>query len=253
MPTGSSRRGLAGSGHAVSARQRYAIGSGTAYHEFGVRMAGAADCRVLLLDYRLAPEHPFPAAVDDAVAAYRYLLEESARPGRVVIAGDSAGGGLALATLARLQDEGEALPTLVSASRPGPIWRPPVIPIAPGQWTIRWFGSMGCGKWRGYMPRTTCAIRWHHRYLPTSRVFRPFTWRSEFGRRSSTNVNNRLADARIFCSVVWRRSSSTGTPERLTEQLRRLEVELPLGYLLAAPLSHEGFDLLTERVIPQLG
>ncbi|MFX3658318.1 MAG: alpha/beta hydrolase fold domain-containing protein [bacterium] len=180
MPTGSSRRGLAGSGHAVSARQRYAIGSGTAYHEFGVRMAGAADCRVLLLDYRLAPEHPFPAAVDDAVAAYRYLLEESARPGRVVIAGDSAGGGLALATLARLQDEGEALPTLVSASRPGPIWRPPVIPIAPGQWTIRWFGSMGCGEWRGYMPRTTCAIRWHHRYLPTSRVFRPFTWRSEF-------------------------------------------------------------------------
>jgi acetyl esterase/lipase len=113
-------------------------------------MAGAADCRVLLLDYRLAPEHPFPAAVDDAVAAYRYLLEESARPGRVVIAGDSAGGGLALATL-------------VSASRPGPIWRPPVIPIAPGQWTIRWFGSMGCGKWRGYMPRTTCAICWHHR------------------------------------------------------------------------------------------
>lgn len=88
----------------------YVIGSSTAYHEFGARMAGAADCRVLLLDYRLAPEHPYPAAVDDAVAAYRYLLEETARPERVVIAGDSAGGGLTLATLARLRDEGEALP-----------------------------------------------------------------------------------------------------------------------------------------------
>lgn len=88
----------------------YVIGSSTAYHEFGARMAGALDCRVLLLDYRLAPEHPFPAAVDDAVAAYRYLLEESARPGRVLVAGDSAGGGLTLATLARLRDEGQALP-----------------------------------------------------------------------------------------------------------------------------------------------
>lgn len=88
----------------------YVIGSSTAYHEFGARLAGALDSRVLLLDYRLAPECPFPAAVDDAVAAYRYLLEESAGPGRVVIAGDSAGGGLTLATLARLRDEGEALP-----------------------------------------------------------------------------------------------------------------------------------------------
>ena len=74
------------------------------------RVARAAGARVLGLRYRLAPEHPFPGALDDAVACYRWLLERGAAPGEIVLAGDSAGGGLALALLKRLRDEGTPLP-----------------------------------------------------------------------------------------------------------------------------------------------
>lgn len=56
--------------------------------------------------YRLAPEHPFPAAIDDGLAAYRALLEQGTAPDRVVVAGDSSGGGLSVATLMRARDEG---------------------------------------------------------------------------------------------------------------------------------------------------
>ncbi len=64
--------------------------------------------------YRLAPEHPFPAALDDALAAYRYLLEhEQVDPRHLVIAGDSAGGGLALALVMAIRDEGHPLPAAI--------------------------------------------------------------------------------------------------------------------------------------------
>ena len=74
------------------------------------QLADASACSLLVIDYRLAPEHPFPAALQDATAAYVWLLEQGFAPGRIVIMGDSAGGGLAVATLVSLLAEGRTLP-----------------------------------------------------------------------------------------------------------------------------------------------
>ena len=84
----------------------YVIGSPRSHRHLAAALARAAGAAALLPEYRLAPEHPFPAAVEDAVAAYRWLLERGAQPGRVMIAGDSAGGGLTVATLLALRDRG---------------------------------------------------------------------------------------------------------------------------------------------------
>jgi monoterpene epsilon-lactone hydrolase len=73
-------------------------------------LAKRSGARVFSLDYRLAPEHPFPAALDDAVAAYRRLIADGVPAQSIVIAGDSAGGGLALAMLLALRDAGDAMP-----------------------------------------------------------------------------------------------------------------------------------------------
>lgn len=84
----------------------YVIGSPRSHRHLAVAIARSAGTRALLLDYRLAPEHPFPAALEDAVAAYEWLLRGGIAPGRVVVAGDSAGGGLTVATLLALRDRG---------------------------------------------------------------------------------------------------------------------------------------------------
>jgi monoterpene epsilon-lactone hydrolase len=88
----------------------YVFGSAATYRELIGRLSLATGMWVLAPDYRLAPEHPFPAALDDALATYRWLLSTGTKPGSVVIAGDSAGGGLALATLVALRDAGDPLP-----------------------------------------------------------------------------------------------------------------------------------------------
>lgn len=88
----------------------YVIGGLESHTAMATHIARASACDVLLIDYRLAPEHRFPAAVDDAVAAYRWLLEQGTDPGTLVIGGDSAGGGLTVATLLRLREEGAPLP-----------------------------------------------------------------------------------------------------------------------------------------------
>lgn len=88
----------------------YTSGSIVSHRELASRIARAAAARVLLLGYRLAPEHPFPAAVDDALAAYDWLLAQGSAPSEIAIAGDSAGGGLAAATLLALRDAGKPLP-----------------------------------------------------------------------------------------------------------------------------------------------
>lgn len=82
----------------------YVMGSIKTHREMVARLSRAAGVRALALEYRLAPEHPFPAAVDDATAAYRWLLSQGAKPARTVIAGDSAGGGLTLAALVAIRD-----------------------------------------------------------------------------------------------------------------------------------------------------
>jgi epsilon-lactone hydrolase len=88
----------------------YVMGSNRTHRELASRIARAAAARVLVVDYRLAPEHPFPAAVEDALAAYRWLRAEGVPAASIAIAGDSAGGGLTLATLLALRDAGDALP-----------------------------------------------------------------------------------------------------------------------------------------------
>jgi monoterpene epsilon-lactone hydrolase len=88
----------------------YSVGSARSHRNLGKGVAAAARARVLLPDYRLAPEHVFPAAVEDAVAAYRWLLATGVRPEQIAVAGDSAGAGLALALLVSLRDGGVPLP-----------------------------------------------------------------------------------------------------------------------------------------------
>jgi epsilon-lactone hydrolase len=88
----------------------YVMGSINTHRAMVARIARASQARALALDYRMAPEHPFPAAVDDATAAYRWLLAQGYKPGKIAISGDSAGGGLTLATVIALRDAGTALP-----------------------------------------------------------------------------------------------------------------------------------------------
>jgi len=88
----------------------YVIGSPRSHRHLAAALARASGTRALLLDYRLAPEHPFPAALDDAVAAYEWLLDHDVAARDIVVAGDSAGGGLTVATLLALRDRGRPLP-----------------------------------------------------------------------------------------------------------------------------------------------
>jgi salicylate hydroxylase len=96
----------------------FAFGSADCSVEYGERLAMAVGGRCLALNYRLAPEHPYPAAVVDAVAAYRWLLSQGHRACDIMISGESAGGGLAVATLMSLRDAAITLPAGVIVLSP---------------------------------------------------------------------------------------------------------------------------------------
>jgi acetyl esterase/lipase len=88
----------------------YATGSAEGFRSLSSHLARATRARVLAVDYRLAPEHPYPAALDDAIAAYGHVLSSGHAPEHITLVGDSSGGGLVLATLVALRDRGEPLP-----------------------------------------------------------------------------------------------------------------------------------------------
>ncbi len=96
----------------------YCVGSIASHAPLASRLSTASGAAALVIDYRLGPEHRFPAAVHDAVAAYEALLDDGFAPGRLAVAGDSAGGGLTLATLLALRDRGVALPSAAACLSP---------------------------------------------------------------------------------------------------------------------------------------
>ncbi len=88
----------------------YILGSINTHREFAARLAHVTQTKVLIINYRLAPEHLYPAALEDTNAAYLWLLEQGHKVSQILLAGDSAGGGLALAALISLQDQHRPLP-----------------------------------------------------------------------------------------------------------------------------------------------
>ncbi len=96
----------------------YVIGSPKTHRELARRLSVETGGSILVIDYRLAPENPFPAAVEDAVSSYQWMLERGLDPSALSIAGDSAGGGLAVATLVSLKDQGIPLPSCGVALSP---------------------------------------------------------------------------------------------------------------------------------------
>jgi monoterpene epsilon-lactone hydrolase len=97
----------------------YELGSLRSDGELAARLGRASGMRVLFPEYRLAPEHPFPAAIDDVLAAWRWLRTEQDLSGQsIAVAGDSAGGGLTVALLVAARDAGEALPAAAALMSP---------------------------------------------------------------------------------------------------------------------------------------
>ncbi len=88
----------------------YAFGRPKTYRNFNSRLSEAAKTRILAVDYRLAPEHPFPSAIEDTLGAYKWVLSQGVEPANVGFVGESAGGGLVFATLLAARDQGVTLP-----------------------------------------------------------------------------------------------------------------------------------------------
>jgi monoterpene epsilon-lactone hydrolase len=96
----------------------YVFGDPDSHRDIAWRLGKESGSKVLVVDYRLAPEHRFPAAVDDAAASYRWLLQQGFAPDRIAVAGDSAGGGLAVALMVTLKNLGIDLPKVAVLMSP---------------------------------------------------------------------------------------------------------------------------------------
>lgn len=96
----------------------YSMGSCNTHRALVAQISVAGQTPALLIEYRLAPEHPFPAALENAIAAYHYLLEQGNASRRIIVVGDSAGGGLAVALTLHLRDENERLPDRIVCISP---------------------------------------------------------------------------------------------------------------------------------------
>jgi monoterpene epsilon-lactone hydrolase len=128
---------------AGSTKDRAMMGSVRAHRSVVAKFVQGSGVAALLFEYRLAPEHSFPAALDDSLAAYRWLLAQGVSPSHIVFVGDSAGGGLCLATLLAIRDQGIPLPAGAVALSP---WTDLTCsgesyqrtdPLAPdGSWTV---------------------------------------------------------------------------------------------------------------------
>ena len=121
----------------------YIIGSAATHKGLTGHIAKASRCMVVAPDYRLAPEHPFPAALDDAEAAWLALINEGFSPGQIAIAGDSAGGGLAIALAMRLRDSNQPLPASLTVFSPWvdltqeALYSPTCEPVLQARWTTK--------------------------------------------------------------------------------------------------------------------
>lgn len=121
----------------------YIIGSAATHKGLTGHLAKASGCMVVTPDYRLAPEHPFPAALDDAEAAWLALIDEGFAPEQIAIAGDSAGGGLAISLAMRLRDNNQPLPASLTVFSPWTdltqeaLYSPACEPVLQARWTAK--------------------------------------------------------------------------------------------------------------------
>lgn len=96
----------------------YFFGSVETHRSMVAKICKLAGVRALVIDYRLAPENPYPAAIEDAETAYDFLIEQGVKPEAMLLAGDSAGGGLSLALMQKLREHGKAQPRAVALFSP---------------------------------------------------------------------------------------------------------------------------------------